>query len=70
MLAKIELICPQPAMSQWGGVQSDKPASSGVLERMAERSSGVLDMVSRYYECLVINISITTMLGTLLMIDT
>ena len=38
---KIELICQQPAMSQWGGVQGDKPARSGVL---AECSRGVLDM--------------------------
>ena len=44
ILAKIELICQQPAMTQWGGVQGGKPASSGVLERMAERSRSVLDM--------------------------
>ena len=44
ILAKIELICQQPAMSQWGGVQGGKPASSGVLERMAEPSQGVLDV--------------------------
>ena len=44
ILAKMEIICQQPAMSQWGGVQGGKPASSGVLEKMAERSRGVLGM--------------------------
>ena len=44
ILAKIELISQQPAMSHWVGVQGGKPARSGVLERMAERSRGVLDM--------------------------
>ena len=47
ILAKIELNCQQPAMSQWGGVQVGKPASSGVLERMAERSRCVLGMSLR-----------------------
>ena len=42
ILAKIELICQQPAMTQWGGVQGCTPSSSGVLERMAECSRGVL----------------------------
>ena len=37
ILAKIELICQQPAISQLGGVQGGKPVSSGVLERMAEQ---------------------------------
>ena len=44
ILAKIELICQQPAMPQWGGVQGGKPASSGVLERMAEHTHGALGM--------------------------
>ena len=42
ILAKIDLICQQPAVSHWGGVQEGTTASSGVLERMAEGSHGVL----------------------------
>ena len=32
-------------MSQWGGFQGGKPASSGVLEKMAEHSHSVSGMV-------------------------
>ena len=32
ILSKLELICQQPAISQWGGVQWGKPASSGTRE--------------------------------------
>ena len=42
ILAEIESIYQQPAMSHWNGVQGCKPASFGVLERMAERSHGVM----------------------------
>ena len=28
ILAKMELLCQQPAMSKWGGVQGGKPAGS------------------------------------------
>ena len=40
ILAKTALICEQPAMLQWGGVQGGKPASFGVLERMMTSSNG------------------------------
>ena len=42
ILVEIDSICQQPAMSHWDGVQGYTPASFGVLERMAERSHGVL----------------------------
>ena len=49
ILAKIELVCQQTTMSQWGGVQGGKPAISGVMEGMAERSCGVLCMPGNVY---------------------
>ena len=51
ILAKIKSICQQPAMSQCGGVQRGKSPSSGVLEKMDERSWGVLGINGREMAC-------------------